>query len=61
MLFASHTPAEVEQLAGRVVLMHSGRLLAFESPQALCARAGAATLDLAIESLLQRAEVEVGA
>jgi ABC-2 type transport system ATP-binding protein len=61
VLFASHTPAEVEQLAGRVVLMHSGRVLAFESPQALVARAGAATLDSAIESLLQRAEVEVAA
>lgn len=58
VLFASHTPAEVEQLAARVVLLHSGRLLACETPDRLRARAGAATLEQAIESLLQRAAAE---
>jgi ABC-2 type transport system ATP-binding protein len=55
VLFASHTPAEVEQLAGRVALLHSGKLLACESPQALRARAGGATLEQAIETLLHDA------
>ena len=55
VLFASHTLAEVEQLAARVALLHSGRLLACEPPDGLRARAGAATLEQAIETLLQRA------
>jgi len=59
VLFASHAPAEIEQLAGRVALMHSGRLLACESPEALCSRAGAGTLERAIETLLNRAEAEI--
>ena len=58
VLFASHTPAEVEQLAARVALLHSGRLLACEPPQSLCVRAGTATLEQAIEILLRRAEAE---
>jgi ABC-type multidrug transport system ATPase subunit len=56
VLFASHTPAEVEQLAARAILLHSGRLLACETPDGLRAQAGAATLEQAIECLLQRAE-----
>jgi ABC-2 type transport system ATP-binding protein len=58
VLFASHTPAEVQQLADRVVLLHSGRMLAFETPDALRALAGVMTLDEAIEVLLRRAAVE---
>jgi ABC-type multidrug transport system ATPase subunit len=58
VLFASHTPAEVEQLAARVILLHSGRVLACEPPDSLRARAGATTLEQAIEILLQRAGVE---
>jgi ABC-type multidrug transport system ATPase subunit len=61
VLFASHTPAEVEQLAARVVLLHSGRLLACESPDSLRLRAGAPTLERAIEILLQRAGAEAEA
>jgi ABC-2 type transport system ATP-binding protein len=54
VLFASHTPTEVEQLADRVAVLHSGRLLAFESPASLKALTGSNTLDHAIETLLQR-------
>jgi ABC-2 type transport system ATP-binding protein len=55
VLFASHTPAEVEFLAARVAVLHGGRLLAFESPEGIRSLARAATLDAAIETLLQRA------
>ena len=55
VLFASHTLAEVEQLAARVALLHSGRLLVCEPPDGLRARAGAGTLEQAIETLLHRA------
>jgi ABC-type multidrug transport system ATPase subunit len=55
VLFASHTPAEVEQLAARVMLMHAGRSLACEAPARLCVQAGTETLEQAIELLLQRA------
>jgi ABC-2 type transport system ATP-binding protein len=55
VLFASHTLAEVEQLAARVALLHSGRLLACEPPDSLRAGAGGGTLEQAIETLLLRA------
>jgi ABC-2 type transport system ATP-binding protein len=58
VLFASHTLAEVEQLAARVALLHSGRLLACASPDNVRAQAGAQTLEEAIETLLRRAGVE---
>ena len=55
VLFASHTLAEVEQLAARVALLHSGRLLACESPEGLRVQAGAGSLEKAIETMLNRA------
>jgi ABC-2 type transport system ATP-binding protein len=55
VLFASHTLAEVEQLAARVAVLHSGRLLACEPPESLRTQTGAATLEQAIEILLHRA------
>jgi len=58
VLFASHTLAEVEQLAARVALLHSGRLLACESPDSVRARVGAPTLEQAVETLLDRAGAE---
>lgn len=57
VLFASHTLAEVEQLAARVALLHSGRLVACEPPDSLRARTGGGTLEEAIETLLHRAAV----
>ena len=51
ILFASHTLAEVEQLADRVVLLDKGRMLACDSPRDLRTATGAATLELALERL----------
>jgi ABC-2 type transport system ATP-binding protein len=55
LLFASHTLAEVEQLAGRVALLHAGVLLACDTPERVRTLAGAATLEQAIETLVRRA------
>ena len=55
LLFASHTLAEVEQLAGRVALLHNGQLLAFGTTDELKAEAGARTLEQSIEALVHRA------
>ena len=51
ILFASHTLAEVEQLADRVVLLDKGRILACDSPRGLRATTGASTLEEALERL----------
>lgn len=51
ILFASHTLAEVEQLADRVVLLDKGKMLASASPQGLLAETGTATLEEALERL----------
>jgi ABC-2 type transport system ATP-binding protein len=51
ILFASHTLAEVEQLADRVVLLDKGKMLACDSPDGLLAATGAANLQEALERL----------
>jgi ABC-2 type transport system ATP-binding protein len=51
ILFASHTLAEVEQLADRVVLLDKGRMLACDSPRGLRTTTGAPTLEEALERL----------
>lgn len=53
LLFASHTLAEIEELADRVVLLDEGRVLACDSPRALCSASGAVTLDAAITRLMR--------
>jgi ABC-type multidrug transport system ATPase subunit len=45
LLFASHTLPEVELLADRIAVIDRGRLLAFDTPAALKARAQNATLE----------------
>jgi ABC-2 type transport system ATP-binding protein len=55
LLFASHTPVEVEQVADRVVLLDGGKVIAWETPSALRSSTGAATLTEAIEGLMRRA------
>ncbi len=51
LLFASHTLSEVEQLADRVVLLESGRMLASDTIPRLLASARAASLEQAMETL----------
>lgn len=58
MIFASHTLAEVEQLAGRIAVLDSGRLLACDTLAGLKAAAGAATLEESLETLTRRATRE---
>jgi ABC-2 type transport system ATP-binding protein len=53
LLFASHTPAEVEQVADRVVLLDGGKAVACDSPGGLRDRTGATTLAEAIEGLMR--------
>jgi ABC-2 type transport system ATP-binding protein len=55
LLFASHTPTEVEQIADRLVLLDSGKAIACDSPSGLRAATGAATLAEAIEGLMRGA------
>ena len=54
LLFASHTPREVEEIADRVVLLDQGRVVAYATPQALCSSVGARTLDEAIGRLVRQ-------
>lgn len=61
LLFASHTLAEVEQLADRVAILDAGKLLALETPAALRARTGAATLEEALFHLTGRRHPEISA
>lgn len=51
VLFASHTLAEVEQLADRVILLDKGRLVANDSPRGLRQSTGSGTLEEALGRL----------
>lgn len=55
LLFASHTLAEVEQLAGHVAVLHEGKLLAYDTPERVQTAAGARTLEQSIEKLVRHA------
>jgi ABC-2 type transport system ATP-binding protein len=55
LIFASHTLAEVEQLAGRIAMLDSGRLLACDTAARIKAAAGAETLEESLEILTRRA------
>ena len=56
LVFASHTLAEVEQLADRVAVLDAGLLLACDTPRGLLASSGAATLEQALQKLTGQAE-----
>jgi ABC-type multidrug transport system ATPase subunit len=58
MIFASHTLAEVEQLAGKIAVLDSGRLLACDTLAGLKATAGADTLEGSLEILTRRGSQE---
>jgi len=58
MIFASHTLAEVEQLAGRIAVLDNGRLLACDTLAGLKATAKAATLEESLEVVTRRAPRE---
>jgi len=51
LIFASHTLPEIEYLADRIALLDDGRLIDFDSPAELKARANAATLEDAFSRL----------
>jgi ABC-2 type transport system ATP-binding protein len=57
LLFASHTLAEVEEIADRVVLLGKGKVIACDSPRGLCVAAGSANLAGAIEAMSRDASV----
>jgi ABC-type multidrug transport system ATPase subunit len=58
MIFASHTLAEVEQLAGRIAVLDDGRLLACDTPGGLKVAMAGHTLEEALEALIRRAVQE---
>src|SRR5579863_6072295 len=53
LLFASHTLAEVEEIADRLVLLDHGKMIACDSPAGLRATTGTATLEAAIAHILR--------
>jgi ABC-2 type transport system ATP-binding protein len=59
MIFASHTLAEVEQLAGKIAVLDSGRLLACDTLAGIKSVATADTLEESLEILTRRAPREI--
>lgn len=60
MLFASHSLQEIEFLADRIVLLDDGRLLAFDTPEALKTRCNAASLEEAFARLTGHSPLLLG-
>jgi ABC-2 type transport system ATP-binding protein len=55
VVFASHTLAEVEQLAGRIAVLDKGRVLICDTLSGVKAAAGRETLESSLEVLSGRA------
>jgi ABC-type multidrug transport system ATPase subunit len=58
LIFASHTLAEVEQLAGKIAVLNGGQLLAHDTLAGIKAATGAATLEESLEILTRHASRE---
>ncbi len=58
VLFASHTLAEVEQLANRVAVLDGGRLLGCDTPAGLKSAVGAETLERSLEIMTHHRDRE---
>ena len=56
VLVSSHAVADLQALASRVAVMRAGRLVAVDTPAALCAAAGASRLEDAVIALLEAEE-----
>jgi ABC-2 type transport system ATP-binding protein len=54
LLFASHAPAEIDDIADRLILLNEGRMVANDRPQTLRAATGAPTTEAAIAQLIRR-------
>jgi ABC-type multidrug transport system ATPase subunit len=59
LIFASHTLAEVEQIAGRIAVLDHGRLLACDTLSALKTATGARTIEESLEILTCQASREI--
>ncbi len=57
ILFSSHNLAVVERLCDRIVVLHDGELLDFETPRKITQRASAADLEEAFASLVASREL----
>jgi ABC-type multidrug transport system ATPase subunit len=54
LLFSSHMPSEIEEIADRVILLEGGVVVASDSPQKLCTATGASTLERAMAKLMRQ-------
>jgi len=59
LIFASHTLAEVEQLAGKIVVLDGGQLLANDTLAGIKTATGAATLEESLEILTRHSSREI--
>jgi ABC-2 type transport system ATP-binding protein len=59
LIFASHTLAEVEQLAGTIAVLDGGKLVANDTLAGIKSATGAATLEESLEILTRRASREI--
>jgi ABC-2 type transport system ATP-binding protein len=58
LLFSSHSVAEVEEIADRVILLEKGRIAAFDTPARLRASTGTASLSDAVTRLMRTPSVD---